>query len=170
MGYTTNFEGKFVLDTILDERTEKLLKGIATTRRMKRSIPALAKKFNISEDLALLKYGIDGEFYYNEEDFINYRENIDNTIIDMNESPSRQPSLWCQWYYSRNTNSIKWDGDEKFYNYVEWIEYIIEFILVPRKYKLSGMVLWQGEEEGDKGYINIINNKVKVVLNCSTQI
>ena len=46
MGYTTNFYGEFKLNTTLDKNTADLIKGIATTRRMKRSIPILAKKFS----------------------------------------------------------------------------------------------------------------------------
>ncbi|VVU95690.1 hypothetical protein CPAV1605_1445 [seawater metagenome] len=162
MGYTTNFYGEFKLNTTLDKNTADLIKGIATTRRMKRSIPILAKKFNISEELALLKFGIDGEFYFDKGDFCNFGQSEDSTIIDINTPPKRQPSLWCQWYYFETTNSIKWDEGEKFYNYIEWIKYIINVILEPRKYKVTGTVNWQGEDDSDKGTIAIKDNLIDI--------
>jgi hypothetical protein len=164
MGYTTKFEGSFKLNMQLDESTIKLLKGIYTTRRMKRDINKLSEKFRISKQLAELKYGIDGEFYYNEEDFPNFGQNDnDETIIDYNKPPGEQPNLWCQWKYFEDHNIIAWDGDEKFYNYVEWIEYIIKHILSPRKYKLNGEVKWIGEESDDRGTIIINKNDVMVI-------
>jgi len=160
MGYTTKLNGRFKLNKKLEKDVANLINGIATTRRMKRDISKLAKKFRISEELALMKFGIDGEFYFNTCDFKNFGQNIDDTIIDQNIPPETQPGLWCQWYYFEKDNEIRWDEGEKFYNYIEWIEYIIKKILEPRNYYLNGTVLWFGEDDDDKGIIKIKNNIV----------
>ena len=53
-----------------------------------------------------------------------------------------------------------WDEGEKFYDYVEWMEYLIEKILKPRGYVVNGQVTWQGEDSDDKGMIDIRANVV----------
>jgi len=57
---------------------------------------------------------------------------------------------------------IIWDSGEKFYEYVDWIKYLIDKILKPRGYVVNGLVDWQGEEFDDRGKIIVFNNVVKV--------
>lgn len=100
-------------------------------------------------------------------------ENDLNTLYDSNsrnwnkhEEFSRFPRPshegYCQW--ELKNNSIVWDGGEKFYNYVEWLEYIIKYIesQEPNTYSYSGQLLWQGEEIGDIGKIYITENSIVV--------
>lgn len=56
--------------------------------------------------------------------------------------------------------TIVWDGCEKFYFYIEWLEYLIENFLKPWGYKLNGSVSWRGELFSDIGVITVENNKV----------
>jgi hypothetical protein len=135
MGYTTEFVGKFSIDKKLDDNTYKLLKGLANTRRMKRKVDA--------------KYGIEGEFYVEGKGFAG--QDQDETISDYNSPPSTQPGLWCQWTPSPDKKSLEWDGNEKFYAYTIWLQYLIEKILKPRGYKVNGMVTWQGRERSRQG-------------------
>lgn len=146
MGYTTDFNGRFYLDKPLDDNTFNLLSGLAKTRRMKRNVK---------------DYGIEGEFYFNPDDFENSGQTEDKTIIDYNSPPSTQPSLWLQWIPTEDRQHIEWDGGEKFYNYVEWLKYIIEKILKPKGYVLNGKVEWEGED-GDNGVILVVDNKIKI--------
>lgn len=147
MGYTTDFIGRFKLDRKLDDETLKLLKGLANTRRMKRRVDEK-------------KYGVEGEFYIDGDG--DFGQDVDATVIDQNEPPKTQPGLWCQWIPTGNGQYIEWDGNEKFYNYVEWLEYLIDRILKPRGYALNGCVAWQGEEFTDRGTIDVVNNRVVV--------
>jgi hypothetical protein len=71
------------------------------------------------------------------------------------------PGIWCQWVYDQKWNTIKWDGGEKFYEYVKWIKYLIKEVFAPKGYVINGDVEWQGDEDDDKGLICIKNNKVK---------
>ncbi len=146
MGYTTDFYGIVELDRPLDDETHALLVGLNRTRRMKRQ--GLDPK-----------YGVDGEWYYNQssEDFGQERE---DSIVDYNTPPSTQPSLWCHWTPTEDKEGLEWDGGEKFYNYVEWMEYLIESILKPRWYVANGEITWAGEDPDDRGRILVKQNVV----------
>ena len=71
------------------------------------------------------------------------------------------PNSYCQWVPSRDGLGIEWDGNEKFYYYVEWLEYIIEHFLKPKGYVLNGAVPYQGEEMDDMGQLEVKDNEVK---------
>jgi hypothetical protein len=147
MGYTTEFRGTFNINGKLDDETFQLLEGLATTRRMARRVDP--------------KYGVEGEFYVEGEG--SWGQSPDDTIINHNVPPKTQPGLWCQWIPTYDRRGMEWDGGEKFYNYVEWIEYLIEKILAPRGYSLTGDVQWRGEEWDDTGTISITDNKVTIL-------
>jgi hypothetical protein len=152
MGYSTDFDGKFTINKKLDEKTLELLNGLASTRRVKRS--------GLPE-----KYGVDGEFYFNKGNFDNFGQDTEGDlgeVVDNNKPPRTQPGLWLQWVVGADKQSIEWDGGEKFYSYIEWIEYLIKKIFKPRGYILNGKVYWSGEEGGDLGLIEIVDNVVHI--------
>jgi len=158
MGYTTNFEGYFGLDKPLTLEHFNYLKAFSKSRRMKRDS-------NIAETLedevrknVGLPIGTEGEFFVSGSGFI--EQDNDKSVIDHNYPPITQPGLWCQWVPNANGTKIEWDGREKFYDYVEWIKYLIDNFLSPWGYVLNGTVNWQGEEIGDIGSIDISNNEV----------
>ena len=105
------------------------------------------------------KYGVDGEFYYN-PDSTEFGQEHDGSIVEFNRPPSTQPGLWCQWAPTEDRQGLEWDGGEKFYDYVEWMQYLIEQILKPRGYVVNGQVTWQGEDSDDRGMIDVRNNVV----------
>jgi hypothetical protein len=146
MGYTTDFRGEFKIDKEVDEETYKLLDGLNKTRRMARKV---AKK-----------YGVEGEFYV--KDTENMGQSHNPNIIDYNRPPKTQPGLWCQWSIREDRKTIEWDGGEKFYEYIEWMKYLIEKILKPRDYVVNGECTWQGEEPEDSGILAVEGNEVIV--------
>lgn len=146
MGYTTRFDGRFKLDKPLDDETYNFLIKFNETRRMKRNVDP--------------KYGIDGEFYVDGTGF--HGQDVDATVVDYNKPPSTQPGLWCHWRPSDDKKYIEWDEGEKFYSFIEWIEYLVKYIFAPRNYILSGTVVWYGEEPSDYGKIRILSNRVFV--------
>ena len=151
MGYTTDFDGSFKINKPLDDGTFNLINGLAGTRRMGR------------RGLAF-EYGEEGEFYYDPHSDDYGQENNSN-IIDYNRPPKTQPGLWLQWFVLDDRQTIEWDQGEKFYEYVEWIEYLIDKILEPRGYKVNGEVYWEGEDgASDIGKIEIKDNQVKVYV------
>ena len=143
MGYTTNFEGSFLIDKPLDDETFNLINGLANTRRMKRG--------GLDE-----KYGVEGEFYIGDDED-NPKEGV---VLGHNTPPSTQPGLWLQWIVMSDRRTIEWDGGEKFYDYVEWLQYIIDKILEPKGYVVNGEVFYSGEEVRDNGTIVVKDNIV----------
>jgi len=158
MGYTTTFEGSFQVDGPLSAAALDLIHGLSTTRRMKRDSQKLADRLGITLEECLAKYGEEGQLYCGEREFFGQAETSD--IIDFNSPPVGQPGLWCQWIYDEDTGTIAWNEAEKFYFYVEWIEYLIQKVIVPEGRALNGSVRYCGEEDWDVGTIHIENNVV----------
>jgi hypothetical protein len=146
MGYTTDFNGSFSLNKKLDDKLHAYLVKFNETRRMKRKL----------ED----KYGIDGEFYVDGDGYAG--QDRDDSIIDYNKPPITQPGLWCQWRPSDDGTFIEWDGGEKFYEYENWIVYIVQNFLAPNGYVLNGTIEFQGEDDSDFGELIMIDNVLHV--------
>ena len=144
MGYTTDFEGSFNITPVLSQKDNEFLTKFSETRRMARNVGP--------------EYGIEGEFYVDGTGWAG--QDSDTTVINYNKPPSTQPGLWCQWVPTDDGSELVWDGGEKFYNYVEWLDYLIDKILAPRGYTLNGECQWFGEERDDVGVIIVKNNIV----------
>lgn len=154
MGYTTDFWGDgFTITPEPSEDIVALINGLASTRRMKRDMSKLFP----GEDVSI--YGTEGEFYYNPET-TNFGQEEDVSILEYNYPPRTQPGLWLQWQYNTETKVLEWDGGEKFYNYVKWMQYLIDKILEPKGYVVNGEVEWQGESPDDRGKMTVVNNQV----------
>jgi hypothetical protein len=95
-----------------------------------------------------------------------------NVLAEFAEQDHRDdksmPGEYCQWVPSRDGAKLQWDGGEKFYDYIEWLEYLIAHFIKPWGYKLNGEVAWSGEEPGDLGRLVVENNKVRVLEACVT--
>lgn len=143
MGYTTDFSGEFAIIPTLKPEDKLFLEKLAATRRVKRNLGNA--------------YGIDGEFYVEAGGYAGQDDDLN--IVDYNSPPASQPSLWLQWVPNEEGTAMQWDGNEKFYNYIEWISYLINNIFKPRGYTLNGEVDWHGEDSTDFGTIRIKNNK-----------
>jgi hypothetical protein len=96
----------------------------------------------------------------------------DASVINYNLPPGQtdwsysngegQPGLWCQWVLNGDGTQLEWDGSEKFYNYVEWLNYMIKHFFKPWGITLDGQIYWVGEDSSDQGVIKVTKNKVKV--------
>ena len=172
MGYHTEFNGEFHLDKPLTKAHTNYLNAFSVTRRMKRD-PKIAETLpDPIREAVGLPIGIEGEYFVGNSNDNNFGQTRDKSIIDDTNPPSTQPGLWCHWTpwipYSElenddvQVNLIAWDEGEKFYNYIEWIEYIIVNFLKPWGYVLNGDVEWRGEEWSDNGIIIVKDNVVKV--------
>jgi hypothetical protein len=159
MGYTTDFDGHFTLDKPLTQAHADYLNKFSSTRRVQRQNAELPDPLREAVGLPM---GVDGGYYVNAGGFHGQAE--DESIVNYNMPPEGQPGLWCQWVVTKDNNGnytkIEWDGGEKFYNYIEWINYIIEHFLMPWGYTLNGVVKWRGEDFYDIGTIVIVNNVV----------
>ena len=98
------------------------------------------------------KLGIEGEYYIGKDE---------NSVVNYNCPPSTQPSLWCDWIIN-DEDELVWDGIEKFYNYKEWLEYLIKNFFEGDGYILNGEIEFQGEFEEDHGFIVVKDNHVDI--------
>lgn len=156
MGYTTQFEGRFTLDKALTVPQLNYLTAFADTRRFRRSaafVETLPDPFRLAVGLPV---GKEGGYY------VGGRESADGDYLNYNTPPEGQPGLWCKWCPSADGQGVEWDGGEKFYAYVEWLQYLIEHFLKPWGHVLNGEVTWAGEEPGDLGRIVVTDNVVLV--------
>lgn len=158
MGYTTIFKGRFEFDREIDPQLADYINNFAKIRHVKRSVSAYKE---LHPDWQQKCFdgnpGKDGEYIIDGKMWV--EPNSD--VIDHNEPPGNCPGLWCQWIV-KNRKYLQWDGGEKFYKYTEWLEYLIKNFIAPKGYVLNGKVSYQGEDVDDKGFIEVVNNKVIV--------
>lgn len=79
------------------------------------------------------------------------------------ELAPEMPGVWCEWEPDENGNHLRWNEAEKFYNYVDWLTYLVDHFLAPWGRKLNGDVAWAGEGSGDSGIIYALNNRIDAV-------
>jgi hypothetical protein len=159
MGYTTEFEGKFTVDPPLRPEHAVYLRAFSDTRRMGRR-PDMTKlrPDPVRVAAGIPEVGLEGGFFVGEGGFKGQGDGLD--IISFNDHPIGQPGLWCQWIPSEDDTAIAWNGGEKFYNYVEWLQYIVDQFLNRWGYTLSGSVTYQGEDPEDRGAIRVVDGVV----------
>ena len=145
MGYQTDLSGEWEITPPLTEEHREFLVKFNETRRVARDVDS--------------KYGVEGEWYVDGTG--PYGQDHDETVIS-SDPPSPQPGLWCQWVPNEKGDHYGWDGNEKFYDYIEWIKYMVKNWFKPRGYTLDGRVSWFGEERGDMGRIDIDRNNITV--------
>jgi len=77
-----------------------------------------------------------------------------------------QPSLWCQWVIDNDEGKLvlAWDGGEKFYNYAEWLQYLIKHFFSVWGIEVNGEVEWQGEDSSDFGLMVVEDSVLTVKL------
>ena len=159
MGYTTYFDGEFTFNKTVTDELKTYINRFSDTRRMERDNDRIKEIFpNWKEFCFNGNLGKDGAYFVGGDGFAGQGE--DDSIINYNSAGS-QPGLWCQWIIN-DRNELIWDGGEKFYNYVGWLEYLIRHFFAPSGYILNGTVFYEGEDSDDFGKIIVINNVVKV--------
>ncbi len=161
MGYMTDFTGNLKLS---ENKYTELLEYInlfSSTRRVKRNVEMLYKKYNGEHGLNG-NYGNEGEFFAKDDGMMGQSHTDD--IIDSNAPPNNQPGLWAQWIIETYPDGqyLEWDGGEKFYNYIEWLQYYIDNFFEPNNIKLNGEIKWEGEDSDDLGKIIVTDNIVEV--------
>ena len=161
MGYTTWFTGGFEFDKPVSEEFANYINKFADVRHMKRDVEKIKslcpdwEKYCFNGNL-----GPEGQYFVGGDE-ISERVNLDTSILDHNWQPKPQPGLWCQWVIEGN--ELVWDQGEKFYEYEEWLIYLIDNFIAPSGYMLNGEIEFQGEDEDVFGTIRVVNNEVNLV-------
>lgn len=171
MGYTTDFMGAFDVNNKMTREFVEYINRFSSTRRMTRNVEKIKKVYTDWEKLCFMgNLGIDGEYLAIESKM--FGQDREESIIDYNKPPVTQPALWCQWIIETNedlkdeeisefTGKLAWDGGEKFYEYVNWLKYMIKNFFIPANLELNGAVLAVGECSDDATYIIINKNDVR---------
>lgn len=175
MGYSTEFFGKFETDRVMDESFINYINAFSARRHMKRDLEEIKKIYphDWAQQCFNGDLGVEGAYFIGDKEdskvfkyTIFNKDGEDSSVIDYNTQPKGQPGLWCQWIIGPDRKSLVWDNGEKFYNYTEWLEYLIQHFFAPCGYVLNGRVKWQGEDINDSGIIVVTNNNVtKQLLN-----
>jgi hypothetical protein len=160
VGYHTGFEGLFHLDRPLAPEHKAYLTAFSDTRRMRRDTARVGRLRDPVRRAVGLPPGVEGGYFVGGRGFAG--QDRDASVLDYNVPPEGQPGLWCEWEPTADGAGIRWNGAEKFYDYVEWLEYLIEHFLRPWGYRLTGEVFWQGERSEDRGVIVVEENRVRV--------
>lgn len=188
MGYNTTFNGQLSLSRQLTDVEKDYINLISNTRRMKRDSNKLMEIYQgkygnpfAKEQTPEAIYGFFGEYFAKDDGDMG--QSKDDSIIDYNSASGElgwsdisdkqrleliaerkkrklQPGLWCQWIIEYN--ELLWDGGEKFYNYTEWLEYLIQEFFEPWGVKLNGEIYWYGEESDNLGKIIVTDNVVEI--------
>jgi hypothetical protein len=134
------------------------LKQFSETRRMRRD-PKYLKRFpDPVRETACLPLGVEGGYFVAGGRC--WGQDSEAPFLDYNRPPEKQPGLWCQWVPNEHGTAIIWNGGETFFDYVQWLEYLLEHFLTPWRYVVNGKVNWAGEHERDRGTIVVKDNKV----------
>jgi hypothetical protein len=131
----------------------------SSTRRMRRDAKEVEKFPDPVRLAAGLPVGEEGGYFVGGGGFRG--QDDDSSVLECNNPPAGQPGLWCHWAPDKYGRAIVWDRGEKFYYYVEWLEYLIKHFLGPWGYVLNGEVRWRGEDREDRGAIVVAANDVE---------
>lgn len=161
MGDSTDFNGSLKFNKEVSIELQEYINRFSATRRMPRDNEKIKEIYPNWKELCFFgELGNMGEYFAPISK--NYGQDYDDkSIIDYNGfNCSVHPGLWCQWVI--DGDELVWDGGEKFYNYVEWLYYLIDNFFDPLGYKLNGDIVWQGEDTDDCGVIHVENNSVEI--------
>lgn len=198
MGYNTDFFGSLKFNKPLTPDQVAYINRFSGSRRMKRD-PKIAEKFPDPLRVVLgLPIGDEGAYFVGSDKMdgeivqpgdprylspeemkqrhgwaengpVSAGQRHDSSVLEYNFPPRGQPGLWCQWVVTEDGTELEWDEGEKFYEYVEWLEYLIKHFFEKWGVKLNGEIGWKGSEDDDRGTIFVKNNKVEAVLDKIVQ-
>ena len=170
MGYNTEFEGRINTNKPMSNELIIWLDKFSKTRHYSIDTALLKESFlektiremlppigNYRENVDM---GIEGKFLAHGDEYHRpkYCDNYNKPADDC-------PGLWLQWRVTEDGYGIEWDMGEKFYNYTEWLEWLILYIFEPGGYILNGKIRFQGQNYNDQGHIYVENNVVTIKYN-----
>ena len=161
MGYSTYFYGFWTITPALSLAQTDYLQKFSRTRRVKRNPDAIENNRRLAA--IGLNLGVDAEYFVDVED-------EDKSIVDINQPPGAQPSLWCKWRVNDRGDRLEHTGGEKFDGYVEWLDYLVEHFFSPWGVKINGLVRYEGDVLIDAGAIEVIDNRIEVRPNIYPRI
>lgn len=94
------------------------------------------------------------------------------TILEFNDDPDCIPGdhpagSYMQWVPSQSLDAIGWDGEEKFYDYTKWLQWLCKW-LSEIGVETNGEMIWSGEDASDSGVITVRNGAVSTTKGVQT--
>lgn len=74
-------------------------------------------------------------------------------------SDTKPDNGYNQWTPNKDGTAMVWNDGEKFYDYAEWLQWLIDYYFKPRNIELRGRINYQGEEIGDVGYLEVLEDQ-----------
>ncbi len=169
-------QGKLLIKPQEDYKSEvkiddvmELVNGLSKTRRVTRDLSKIKKELDFPFD----DYDINGFYYYPKNDFENFGQTIDESVINFNRPPDNSPSLCLDFEVIKekenkngkdiNKYYLVWNG-EKENNTIEkqkqWINTLILNIFNPVKMYLNGNIIIYDEITKENVNLKIDNNVV----------
>lgn len=159
MGYDTTFEGGLYFDRALAPEHRAYLEAFSRTRRVRRNSNRAAALPDPVRSAAGLPVGIQGAYFVGGAG--EWGELDDESVLDGDKPPVGQPGLGCDWVPDPSGVMLQWNGAEKFYAYIDWLEYLLEHFIAPWGYRLEhGRVYWQGQQYEDRGFLEADKGRV----------
>lgn len=181
MGYYTSFSGSFRIEPALKKEHWDYLEMFLDKRHMRLDVEQVKDLPDPRRKALGLPIGVDGEFCVAVQETespwtaagmqlepkrVGDRPGL---ALDPNRPPGDVPSLYTYWRLEEGPEEHYLSGPEdsaKFYEYVEWLTYLLEKFFIPWGYQLTGDVEWRGEDDDDAGQLELVENKLTV---CSAQ-
>jgi len=87
-------------------------------------------------------------------------------FLEANEDPDnidQSPGIrsYMQWVPSESLDAIVYDGNEKFYDYDKWMQWVLDR-LTNMDITAHGSIVWSGESAGDVGVLKVQGNVLTV--------
>ncbi len=156
MGYTTDFIGHIDIEPALNQDEVEYLMAFSQSRRFDRPDGPYAVPGNPIAALETEHETVDVDTY--------------------NRVAPGQPQLWCQWVPCLDGCCLSFDGNEKFYQPVAWMRYLIQHFLKPGAaasrsglpafehftfdHRLDGMIVGCRRDTKKLYAINVTRNRV----------
>ena len=72
---------------------------------------------------------------------------------------------YLQWVPSTDLEHLVWDGNEKFYDYIEALKWLLGKLKGKENSIIAnGELTWQGESVGDVGIITVVDSEVSLSI------
>jgi hypothetical protein len=154
--YNTTFLGSFYFSRPLSAEELTFLTNFVKSRRMQYNVEKLMDELHgdYGNPFSSDPYGPQGAF------FTLQLSSDHPAILDSNNPPASQPSLWCHWVPTDTT--LSYNSAQNFHHYDEWLEYLVTHFFTPWGIQLNGAIQWQGEDPDDRGILSMRNNRLFV--------
>ncbi|MEO6892250.1 MAG: hypothetical protein ABI324_24970 [Ktedonobacteraceae bacterium] len=166
MGYYTEFTGTFKFEKPLAGRHLAYLQGFNETNHYHWNPELLQNELDPFREAVGLPLGEHGCYFTGNH---TTRGHDDQAWRYWKDHPAKlgeqcpgKPYFRCGWRPGDDGTELLADLD-KFYDYVEWLQYLLDHFIVPWDYVLCGIVTWKGQDEEDIGTI-IVSYNVLVEL------